>query len=75
MDSPDILDNITVKPEALHLKPGVSLCVLLKAINLSWAKYHTWEKRFGQPNNHNGKIPRDFWLEDREIQAINDFFS
>ena len=45
----------------------------MKTIDLSWAKYHNWKKRFGQPNNHNGKIPRDFWLEDWEIQAIIDF--
>ena len=33
-----------------------------------------WRQRYGQENNHNGKIPRDFWLEDWERQAIIDFF-
>jgi hypothetical protein len=40
---------------------------------LSWAKYHQWKKRFGMPNRHNGRIPRDFWLEPWEIQAIIDY--
>ncbi len=45
---------------------------------LGWArlkanKYHTWRKRYGKANNHNGKIPRDWWLEDWEKQAILDY--
>lgn len=45
---------------------------------LDWAglqtgKYHTWKKRYGKANEHNGKIPRDWWLEEWEKQAILDF--
>jgi transposase InsO family protein len=45
---------------------------------LGWArlkanKYHTWRKRYGKANNHNGKIPRDWWLEEWEKQAILDY--
>ncbi len=43
---------------------------MLKAIGLSWPRYRDWKKRFGQPNQHNGNIPRDFWLEQWEIEAI-----
>lgn len=46
---------------------------MLKAIGLSWSRYRDWKKRFGQPNKHNGKIPRDFWLEPWEIKAIVDY--
>jgi len=46
---------------------------MLKSIELSWARYHDWKKRFGQPNKHNGKIPRDFWLEPWEIAEIVKF--
>lgn len=46
---------------------------MLKTIGLSWSRYHDWKKRFGQPNRHNGKIPRDFWLEPWEIEAIINF--
>lgn len=46
---------------------------MLKAIGLSWSRYHDWKKRFGQPNRHNGKIPRDFWLEPWEVEEIVNF--
>lgn len=42
-------------------------------MGLAKNKYHTWKERYGQANEHNGKIPRDFWLEDWEKQAIIDF--
>jgi transposase InsO family protein len=48
----------------------VALSKLLNAIDLQPAKYYQWKKRFGIPNQHNGKIPRDFWLEPWEIEAI-----
>ena len=46
---------------------------MLKAIGITWSRYRDWQKRFGQPNKHNGKIPRDFWLEPWEETAIVDF--
>ena len=30
----------------------------------------TWRQRYGCVNEHNGWVPRDFWLEDWEKQAI-----
>jgi transposase InsO family protein len=36
-----------------------------------WAsKFYGWFRRYGKVNEHNGWIPRDFWLEDWEKQAI-----
>jgi putative transposase len=46
---------------------------LLKWAKLSTSKYQTWLKRYGKINGHNGKIPRDWWLEEWEKQAILDF--
>jgi len=37
---------------------------------LSPSKYYSWSRRYGKVNEHNGWIPRDFWLEDWEKQAI-----
>ena len=37
------------------------------------SKFHDWKKRYGKVEEHNGKIPRDFWLEDWERRAILDF--
>ncbi len=33
-------------------------------------KYYSWRQRYGKANEHNGKVPRDHWLEDWEKQAI-----
>ncbi|MCF7963827.1 MAG: hypothetical protein K9M08_24055 [Pirellula sp.] len=46
---------------------------LLTWARLSTSKYHTWLKRYGKINEPNGKIPRDWWLEDWEKQAILGF--
>jgi putative transposase len=45
----------------------------LSWLGLGKSKFHGWKQRYGQANEHNGKIPRDFWLEDWEKQAILDF--
>jgi len=46
---------------------------LLGWLGLSKSKFHTWKDRYGKANEHNGKIPRDFWLEDWKRQAILDY--
>ncbi len=42
-------------------------------LGLGKSKFHAWKERYGHANEHNGKIPRDFWLEDWEKQSILDF--
>lgn len=39
-------------------------------IGVARGKFYDWSKRYGLANEHNGKIPRDFWLEDWEREAI-----
>lgn len=46
---------------------------LLLWLGLASSKFHTWKGRYGKANEHNGKIPRDWWIEDWEKQAITDF--
>lgn len=42
-------------------------------LGISRAKFYDWKQRYGRVNEHNGKIPRDFWLEPWERQAILDY--
>ena len=42
-------------------------------IPLSSRKFRDWRCRYGKANEHNGQVPRDWWLEDWEKQAILDF--
>jgi transposase InsO family protein len=46
---------------------------LLSWLELGTSKFHTWKDRYGKVNEHNGKVPRDHWLEDWEQAAILDF--
>ena len=39
-------------------------------IGLSASKYGNWQQRYGKANEHNAKIPRDFWLEKWEMDEI-----
>ena len=42
-------------------------------LGIARGKYFDWKKRYGKANEHNGKVPRDHWLEAWEKQAIIDF--
>jgi hypothetical protein len=37
------------------------------------SKFYDWRKRYGKVNEHNGWVPRDFWLEAWEKEAILDY--
>jgi transposase InsO family protein len=39
-------------------------------IGLNQSKYFDWKNRYGKVNEHNGKVPRDHWLEKSEEEAI-----
>jgi transposase InsO family protein len=42
-------------------------------LGLASSKFYDWRARYGRVNEHNGWVPRDFWLEAWEKQAILDF--
>ncbi len=39
-------------------------------LGVTASKFYDWRQRYGRVNEHNGWVPRDFWLEDWEKQAI-----
>jgi transposase InsO family protein len=43
---------------------------LIRWIGIGKGKYYQWCLRYGKINEHNAWIPRDFWLEDWEKDAI-----
>ena len=43
-------------------------------LDIARAKFYEWRRRYGKINEHNGKIPRDHWIELWERQAIIDYF-
>jgi hypothetical protein len=37
------------------------------------SKFHDWRTRYGLANEHNALVPRDWWLEPWEKQAVLEF--
>ena len=35
-------------------------------LDITASKFYDWRERYGKVNEHNGWVPRDFWLEDWE---------
>jgi len=54
-------------------KTELPVILFLAWIGLAKGKFYKWRKRYGQVNEHNGRIPRDHWLEDWERDAIVDY--
>ena len=42
-------------------------------LGIGASKFYDWRQRYGRVNEHNGWIPRDFWLEPWEKEAIIGF--
>jgi len=42
----------------------------IRWLDITASKFYGWRERYGRVHEHNGWIPRDFWLEDWEKQAI-----
>ena len=42
-------------------------------LGVTASKFYDWRQRYGCVNEHNGWVPRDFWLEPWEKEAIIEF--
>ena len=45
----------------------------IRWLDITASSFYDWRERYGKVNEHNGWVPRDFWLEDWEKQAIIGF--
>lgn len=69
----DIRDEIVDFIRDWSEKSEIPVSTLIRWTGISTSKFYHWEKRYGKINEHNGKIPRDFYLEAWEINAIKRF--
>jgi putative transposase len=46
----------------------------VRRLGIASSKFYDWKRRYGKVNEHNGWIPRDFWLEPWEKEAIIGFY-
>ena len=56
-------------------RSGIKIGKMIGWVGISVSKYYEWKKRYGEENRHNGSLPRTFWLEEWEKEAIEAFYS
>jgi transposase InsO family protein len=56
-------------------KTEIAATHMVNWIGITRSKYFDWQKRYGKVNEHNGWVPRDFWLTDAEKQAIIAYYA
>ena len=58
---------------SLAEKTELPLRLLLFWAEVQPGRFYDWRRRYGKVNEHNGKIPRDHWLEPSEREAIIEY--
>jgi len=56
-------------------KTGIETKRFFGWIGLVKSTYYSWVKRYGKVNEHNSWVPRDFWIEESEKEAIIEFYA
>ena len=51
-------------------KTEIGVAGFIEWLDITASKFYDWRERYGKVNEHNGWVPRDFWLEEWEKQAI-----
>jgi putative transposase len=67
---PDTRDAVVDFVNGWSRKTEIAVSRFIPWLAVASSKYYSWSRRYGKVNEHNGWIPRDFWLEDWEKQAI-----
>jgi hypothetical protein len=44
-------------------RTGIAVTRFINWLEIRSSKYYNWQTRYGQVNEDNGLIPRDFWLD------------
>jgi transposase InsO family protein len=66
----DTRDNIIDFVKYWSIATGFPVKRFIDWLKIQSSKYYNWKDRYGKANEHNGRIPRDFWLAPWEKQAI-----
>lgn len=70
---PDIRDQVMDFVDQWTEKTELGSGRFIQWLGVGVKKFYSWRHRYGQPNQNNSKVPRDFWLQDWEKAAIIDF--
>lgn len=71
---PDVRDAVVDYVRHWSKRAAFAVNRLVKCIGIGHGKYYQWCERYGKVNEHNAWVPRDFWLEDWEKEAIISYY-
>ena len=54
-------------------KTEIATNQIIGMLGIGGGKFYSWIQRYGKVNEHNGRVPRDHWLQESEKQAIVQF--
>jgi len=70
---PEVRDQIVDFVRRWSAKTEISTGRFIRWLGIAASKFYSWRRRYGCGNEHNGWVPRDFWLAEWEKQAIVNF--
>jgi putative transposase len=70
----DVRDEVVDFVRALKQKTEIGQQRIVGWLGVNRSKFYEWKRRYGKANEHNGLVPRDFWLEPWERDAITAYF-
>jgi putative transposase len=71
---PDIRDKVIDFVRVWTEKTKIMIKRFIAWLGVSRSKFYSWRDRYGQVNEHNRWLPRDYWLEDWERRAIIKYY-
>ncbi len=66
----DVRDQIVDFIRRWSEKTEIGAGRFIRWLGMRASKFYSWRERYGRANEHNGWVPRDFWLEEWEKHAI-----
>ncbi len=69
----DVRDQVVDFVRRWSEKTEISVGRFIHWLGVTESKFYNWRQRYGRVNEHNGWVPRDFWLETWEKEAIIGF--
>jgi transposase InsO family protein len=69
----DIRDAVVDFVNRWSARTAIAVSSFVGWLGIGSSKFYDWRKRYGKVNEHNALVPRDFWLDDWEKEAIVDF--
>jgi hypothetical protein len=70
---PDVRDLVVDFVRCWSEKTEIGAGRFIHWLGVRASKFYDWRERYGRVNEHNGWVPRDFWLQPWEKQAIIGF--